>query len=247
MAILYDKFMQDAPYDLWISFTEEVINQYGKNVSQIADLGCGTGEITKRLAQKGYHMTGVDYSAEMLTIAEQKASEDRLSIRLIHQDLRELEGLADIDAVVSYCDVINYITETSDLEKVFQNIADCLIDGGLLIFDMHSMNHVEENLVNHTFADVTEDSSYIWYCTEGEQPGEMYHDLTFFLLDEGTHKYTRFDETHHQRTYPIHFYVGLLKKLGFININFYGDFSLKSENLHENSERIFITAEKGSR
>ncbi len=57
----------------WIDFTEHFIK--GKHVGKIVDLGCGTGEITVRLAQKYRHVYGVDLSDAMLAIAEQKALE----------------------------------------------------------------------------------------------------------------------------------------------------------------------------
>ncbi|MGJ9457030.1 class I SAM-dependent DNA methyltransferase [Oceanobacillus sp. CF4.6] len=244
MAYLYDQLMLNAPYGEWINFTEKLIKDSGKTVTKIADLGCGTGEITSRLAESGYHMTGVDYSTEMLTYAEHKASMKNHSIQWVHQDLITLEGLSQYDAAISYCDVINYITAPENLNKTFQNIADSLRAGGLFIFDVHSLYQVEEQYINQTFADVTEDASYIWFCTEGEERGEMFHDLTFFSrVDE---KYMRFDEFHHQKTYPVDFYKKLLLNAGFENIKVYADFSLKENYIDENAERIFFLAEKRS-
>ncbi|WP_156291128.1 class I SAM-dependent DNA methyltransferase [Oceanobacillus salinisoli] len=239
MAYLYDQFMSEAPYDKWIDFTENIIED--SQVSRIADLGCGTGEIAVRLAERGYQMTGVDYSADMLTYADSKANEKNLSITWLHQDLRELEGLANLDLAVSFCDVINYITNKDELEDVFQQIFAILKPGGLFIFDVHSIYQVEHHFKNQTFADVLDHMSYIWFCIEGEEVGEMFHDLTFFA-QEGD-KYIRFDEFHHQRTYSIEFYHQLLFEAGFNNIKVYADFSL--ENLvHKDSERIFFVAEK---
>lgn len=244
MASLYDKLMMDAPYDDWVNFTEEAFKQSGKQINRIADLGCGTGEISTRLAMAGYTVSGIDYSVDMLTYAEHKASEDKLSIQWVHQDLKELEGLKNLDAAISYCDVINYIVSEKELRTVFKRVADSLKEGGLFLFDVHSLFHVQHHLINQTFADVTDEASYIWFCSEGENPGEMHHDLTFFSLD--VNKYERFQEYHHQRTYSITFYQQLLKDAGFENINIYADFSLKKKNLNEKSERIFFIAEKRS-
>lgn len=244
MAYVYDKLMRDAPYEAWTHFTLDAIEKSGKQVKEIADLGCGTGEITTKLAERGYVMTGVDYSSDMLAYAEHKASERNVSIQWLHQDLKELIGLADLDAAISYCDVMNYITEEEDLKQVFRRVADSLKAGGLFIFDVHAIKHVENNYVNQTFADVTDDASYIWFCSEGEKPGEMFHELTFFTLDGD--RYARFDEYHHQRTYSINFYKKLLEEAGFENVNIYTDFSLKEQNINEQSERIFFIAEKRS-
>jgi len=245
MAYVYDQLMKEAPYDKWLDFTKRAFQQSGNQIKKVADLGCGTGEITGLLAKEGYDMIGIDYSSEMLAYAEQKASAEKLSVQWLHQDLRDLQGLANLDAAISFCDVINYITSEEELATVFKRVADSLKPGGLFLFDIHSLYHVEQNLTNETFADVTDDISYIWFCSEGEVPGEMYHDLTFFTL-EGT-TYLRFDECHHQRTYTIRVYEQLLREAGFVSSDVYYDFSFKKQNNKEKAERVFFVAEKRSR
>jgi len=239
---VYDPLMKDAPYDKWLTFTQEMIKASGKNIRTIADLGCGTGELTTRLAKEGYQLLGVDYSIDMLTYADQKSRHEHLDIQWIHQDLRELEGLENLDAVVSYCDVVNYITSETDLKNVFTRIAQSLKDGGLFMFDIHSLHYVINDLVNNSFTEVTDDMAYIWDCIAGDQPGEMYHELTFFISED--EKYDRIDEFHHQRTYPVEVYKKILVEAGFEMPILYSDFSLKSDNLSEKSERIFFVTEK---
>lgn len=244
MANLYDKLMNDAPYDQWADITKEILQQSIIPVNQIVDLGCGTGQITTRLANMGYQMTGIDYSVDMLSYAEQRASGEKLTIQWINQDLREMDGLTEMDAIVSYCDVINYITTLEELDVVFANVATMLKENGMFIFDVHSLYHVANDLVNQTFATVDDDMSSIWFCSEGDEPGEMFHDLTFFVSTGKT--YTRFDEFHHEKTFSIEEYRNLLEQNGLQIRNIYGDFSLKQESLQEKTERIFFVAEKRS-
>lgn len=241
MASVYDHFMADAPYDDWVYFTTEIVKN--KKVKRIIDLGCGTGEITIRMSELGYDLVGLDYSEEMLTYAAQKAYKKRLPITWLQQDLTKMEGLTDFDLAISYCDVINYITEEKDIANVFERTFKSLNSGGTFIFDVHSMYQVEANYKNSTFAEVLDEMSYIWFCSEGDEKGEMYHDLTFFV-HEKNNSYQRFDETHHQRTYPIPFYEKLLSEAGFTNIKVYADFSFEWNQNQEQMERIFFVAEK---
>ncbi|ASN05169.1 class I SAM-dependent DNA methyltransferase [Virgibacillus necropolis] len=245
MAKLYDKLMDEAPYDQWAEMTKEIVKQSSIPVKHIVDLGCGTGQITARLARNGYQMIGIDYSIDMLSYAEQRASEQNLSIQWINQDIRETDGISQVDAVVSYCDVINYITTEEELTLVFANVANMLKDDGMFIFDVHSLHHVEHELVNQTFSTVEDDVSSIWFCTPGEETGEMFHDLTFFVSN-AKDSYSRFDEYHHQKTFSIEVYRKLLEQNGFQIRNIYGDFSLKKESLHEKTQRIFFITEKRS-
>lgn len=244
-AHLYDVFMQDAPYDDWVSFTEEVCAAHSIEPTSIIDLGCGTGEVALRLADKGYDVTGIDLSADMLTVADQKAKEQTISVTWLQQDLRTMEGFSEIDLAISYCDVINYITEQEELKNVLKNVYESLRADGLFIFDVHAMEYVERDLIDHTFSDVDDDMAYIWNCFGSEKKGELFHELTFFAK-QGDH-YERFDEDHHQRTYETTTYVSLLKETGFANIKFYSDFQLKNEKHEQKSERIFIVAQKQSR
>src|SRR5699024_9170243 len=131
MAILYDHFMQEAPYDQWTDFTTTIFKEANLPIQHLADLGCGTGEITIRLAKQGYQIYGIDRSEEMLTYAQQKASINNVPVHWLQQDIRKLHGLKDLDAIISYCDVINYVTNEADVLAVFAGAAQALHENGL--------------------------------------------------------------------------------------------------------------------
>lgn len=246
MAIVYDHLMNHAPYDQWVAFSEEAIHSSKKPINKIMDLGCGTGEITIRLSNKGYEMVGVDYSTAMLNHAKKKAvSENAASIQWVHQDIKELEGFEAVDMAISFCDVINYLIKPEDIEQAFLRISESLKPGGLFLFDVHHLPFIMEYYMNETFADVTDEAAYIWFCHPGEAYGEMIHDLTFFYLNKGM--YEKVTEKHYQRAYSINFYKEILKRTGFENIKVTADFATKHQNIDENATRIFFSATKESR
>ena len=65
-AQVYDLFMDNVPYDEWCAYICETLKKHGIADGPVLDLGCGTGELTRRLAACGYDMTGVDVSVDML-------------------------------------------------------------------------------------------------------------------------------------------------------------------------------------
>ena len=76
LAPYYDAINSDIDYTKWADFIEKILNKECKSRPDlILDLGCGTGKMTLELAKRGYDMTGIDYSPEMLDIARSEAEE----------------------------------------------------------------------------------------------------------------------------------------------------------------------------
>lgn len=243
MSYVYDELIGEAPYDEWLQFTLALFRKHQINGKQVADVGAGTGEMSVRLAKSGYDIVGIDYSEDMLLTAEEKAKKHNIKIQWIQQDLLQLDGLENLDVVVSYLDVMNYIVEESDLKRVFRNIYQVLKEEGIFLFDIHAIDFIMDYYVGETFTNMTENAAYIWSCIPGQYPGEMYHDLTFFVKEKNE-LYRKFTEYHHQRTYSTEIYKYLLKEAGFQNIEIYGDASLEMENCIEDVPRIFFLARK---
>ena len=70
LARHYDSLMADIDYASYAGFYEKIIEKYAPSLpKRLIDLGCGTGSISVLLAEKGYEVTGVDISCEMLSAA----------------------------------------------------------------------------------------------------------------------------------------------------------------------------------
>ena len=102
-------FMDNVPYDSWCSYICRVLKEHGITDGPVLDLGCGTGEMTRRMCAKGYDMTGVDASVEMLQEALDKQTDPPVLYLLQEMQGLELDGC--VRAVISTCDCLNYILE----------------------------------------------------------------------------------------------------------------------------------------
>ncbi len=165
-----------------------------------------------------------------------------LSIPFYQQNMAELEGLGQFDCVTIFCDSLNYLQREEDVICTFQRVYEHLNEGGLFLFDVHSIYKIEQIFVNHTFAVNDEEVSYIWNCFPGEEPFSVEHDLSFFVKDAKMGLYDRFDEFHYQRTYSVMQYTEWLKQAGFVVLEVLAD--LEDAPLQEKTERILFIAQK---
>lgn len=245
-ARVYDLFMDNIPYKEWCAYLAGLLREYGVNDGLVLELGCGTGNMTQLLAEKGYDMIGVDNSMDMLEIAMEKKEEKNQDILYLLQDMREFELYGTVKAAVSVCDSINYITEEEDLLEVFRLVNNYLDPGGIFIFDMNTPYKYREILGDSTIAENREDASFIWdnYYDEEEQINE--YDLALFIPEkrDGDTLYRKYEEVHCQRAYELKTVKELLKEAGMEFLEAYDAFT--HSPVKDDSERIYIIArEKG--
>ncbi len=75
------------------------------DVEQICDLGCGNGYLSSLLANRGYHVTGIDSSESGIALARRAYVSDRLEFICATIGDTLPEGLMDrkFDLVVARC------------------------------------------------------------------------------------------------------------------------------------------------
>jgi ubiquinone/menaquinone biosynthesis C-methylase UbiE len=241
-AYLYDELMKDAPYDQWVQFVKDRRVKYGVAGTRLLDLACGTGELTLRFAQDDFQVTGVDLSEDMLAVAQAKAEEAGMRIPFFQQNMIDLQGQAEYDVIGIFCDSLNYLRTEEEVIATFSNVFQHLANEGIFIFDVHSIYKIAHLFINQTYASSDEGVSYIWNSFAGEHPNSVEHELSFFVLEERTGKYERFDELHFQRTYTVQQYSNWLIEAGFELLEVSADF--ENTEPHSQSERIFFIARK---
>ena len=242
-ARVYDDFMDNIPYDEWAGYVISLLKEKGIEEGLLLDLGCGTGNITQRLAKSGYDMIGVDNSAEMLEIAQEKNIEEESQILYLLQDMREFELYGTVRAVISICDSMNYIIEYEDLTEVFRLVNNYLDPEGYFIFDMNTLYKYETILADNTIAEDRETMSFIWdnYFYEEERINE--YNLNLFLQEEDG-RYRKFTETHYQKAYTIDEVKQAITDGGMECIAIYDAFTREAPR--KDSQRVYVIArEKG--
>jgi len=107
--------------------------------ARVLDLCCGIGDLSIELDRRGYRVTGIDGSEEMLRYARERVP----NAGFIHADAREFELAPPFDAAFSTFDSMNHILTLGELACVFANVARALVPGGLFVFDMNLQDSFE--------------------------------------------------------------------------------------------------------
>ena len=242
---VYDLFMDNVPYEDWSRYLTGLLKEYKITEGTIAELGCGTGKMTRLLAAAGYDMIGLDNSEEMLEVArEADMEEEEGSILYLLQDMRELELFGTVSAVVSICDSMNYIVEEDDLREVFRRVNEYLEEDGVFIFDLNTVYKYREMLGETTISENREEGSFIWdnYFYEEEMINE--YELTLFIREEND-LYRKYEETHYQKAYELEQIKRLLAEAGMEFVTAYDAFT--HNPVKKDSERMYIIAKTGKK
>ena len=162
-AMVYDMFMDNIPYDEWCKYLLELLHKHNVSSGIMLELGCGTGSVTRRMADAGFSMIGIDNSEEMLSIAREH--EEDKGILYLLQDMTEFELYGTVNAVISICDSMNYITDEEELLEVFRLVNNYLEKDGVFIFDMNTEYKYKELLGDNVIAESREEGSFIWENT----------------------------------------------------------------------------------
>ena len=104
--------------------------------TQVLDVCCGSGHVTRELVRRGYRVTGVDNSAELVALARREV----MGAEFVVADVRELgtlEMAEQFGAAISTFDSLNHILTLAGLERTMAGVRGCLEAGGRFVFDMN--------------------------------------------------------------------------------------------------------------
>ena len=101
----------------------------------VLDLGCGTGNHALILSRKGFEVSGVDISDEMLEIADEKAKSSDLKIDFFNGDIRNFNIDRKFDSAIMMFAVLGYQNSNGDLINCLKSIRNHLKKGSILVFD----------------------------------------------------------------------------------------------------------------
>ena len=240
LAKSYDRLTNDVDYEATVEFYLQILAREGVKPRTVVDLACGTGSVTEILARKGYEVTGVDMSEEMLTEAMAKVMDMENPPRFVCQKLQELKLPRAVDMAVCALDSLDYVTDPADCAEAIRRTWKALNPGGIFIFDVNTPEKLRA-MDGQVFLDEDDDVYCVWRGEFDEDTNIGSYGMDLFQR-EGEVWYRSFEE-HREYAYSAQQLVGYLKAAGFTGIEVYADRLFEAPRLGE--QRIYIKARKG--
>ena len=201
--------------------------------ASILDVCCGTGQLAQALTKRGYRVTGLDGSREMLKFARQNAP----GLQFILSDARTFTLPSGFHLAVSMFDSLNHVLALRELAAVFSNARAALLDGGLFLFDLITEKGYQANWEG--FSGIVE-ADYVCITKNSYSQAERIakFEATIFRLED---HWQRSDVVLPEKCYSEAEVRSALEASGFVNIVTYeynGESGFKK--LTKDSERAFF-------
>jgi ubiquinone/menaquinone biosynthesis C-methylase UbiE len=139
---IYLPFLTEERTKTDVDFIAEVLNLPAG--SKILDLACGYGRHTIPLAKKGYDMTGLDYTAKFVQMAEEKAKSENVQIEFLVGDMRKIPFENHFAGVISYFTSFGFFSDEENFE-VLKGVSNSLKKEGKFLLDIINREFVIKN------------------------------------------------------------------------------------------------------
>lgn len=127
----YDLLYRDKDYAAEVNYIDSLLSRFAVSGRELLEFGSGTGKHGRLLAERGYRVTGIERSGEMVALATMAEG-----FYCSQGDICTVRLGRTFDAVLSLFHVVSYQVENHAVRAVFARAAEHLLPGGLFVFDI---------------------------------------------------------------------------------------------------------------
>jgi len=134
---VYERPLSEVPWEIETP-PKELVELLGsgcvKAGGSVLDVACGSGNYSVFLAQRGFQVTGVDFSAKALALAKKRAKRAGVKVDFVEADVRHLAdavGAKKFDFVLDWC-LLHHIAP-ADFPAYCKQFSTLLNPGGVLL------------------------------------------------------------------------------------------------------------------
>jgi SAM-dependent methyltransferase len=241
----YDRIYWWKDYDQEVDFLEKALKRHGVRGRRVLEVACGTGSHSKILVGRGYEVTGVDISEDMLRIARSKV---KGRAKFLRGDMRDLDAVVEgkYDAATCLFSSISYNLTKADLRRTIQGLYDHLEEPGVLVFDTH---FTKKGFVDgHRGEDVFDDGRVMGArLSVSKREGDVGQLSFTYLIKDGPKTIVLRDDVHRLGLFDREEFLRTMKEVGFVDTGACLDWTFKKAT-GENQFRdvVFVGCKPGA-
>ena len=152
-----------------------------------------------RFAKRGYKVSAVDLSREMLEIAQAKAVAAGVAIEFHQGNMKDFNNQQQYDVIINLHDGLNYLLDESDIQRFMDNTLSLLKSGGVLLFDVVTPLLCQRHFRGYREIYSDENGGYERFTRFDAQTQLAESVFTLSTADENTVEV----ETHLQKAYTL--------------------------------------------
>jgi len=123
-----------------------VLNNIQINLgANILDMAAGFGRHAILFAKKGFKVSAVDLSENLLSIAQNNAEKEGVNIEFIQSDIRHFTSTKKYNLIINLFTSIGYFESDDENYYILKNAFELLKDGGFFVLDYFNKNFVGEH------------------------------------------------------------------------------------------------------
>ena len=189
----------------------EALRRRGFAGGLVVDLGCGSGIVSRAVAEAGYDVLGIDISPAMIALAREHVPGGTFRVAsVISAEIPRCLAVAAVGEVFNYR--FDPANNASTRSKLLRRIASALAPGGLLLFDVAGPGRVPGQGPRRIFAEGP-DWAVLATLEEDTHRRILTRSITSFR--QVGDLYRRDREVHRQRLIPPGDLASQLRKIGF--------------------------------
>jgi len=236
----YDRLTDNVEYEKRADYFCRLLSMCDIKSGILLDLGCGTGSMSVKMAEKGFDVIGVDTSIGMLGVAQQKMYESGQKILFLNQPMQDIDLYGTVDCAICVLDGINHLNNSDEVRQTFEKVSLFMNKDGAFAFDVNTIYKHKNVLADNSFIYEFDDLFCAWQNNYNEEDNSVDITLDFFEEEDGV--YYRSGENFSEQAYELDEISAWLEETGFEIIGVYDD--LTTEPVKSDSERAVILAKK---
>ncbi len=236
----YDMLTDNVEYEKRADYFCRLLSMCGIKEGILLDLGCGTGSLSVKMAEKGFDVIGVDSSIGMLNAAQQKMFESGRHMLLLNQKMQGIDLYGTVDCAICVLDGINHLNSAEDVRKTFEKVSLFMNPGGAFAFDVNTIHKHKNVLADNAFVFEPDGLFCVWQNNYNSSDNSVEISLDFFEEEDGV--YYRTGESFTEQAYELDEIKKWLEDSGFEVVGIFDD--LTTDEIRADSEKAVFLARK---